>query len=375
MQVTGLAEKYKSATYIEFFFDLVFVYGLTRISSLLYDDPTQWYKPLVLVLMVWWGWSQYAWATNALALDDKADKLLMLVGTGVTFFAALTIPQTFTSQITWFGALYTISRVIASLMHIIASKHDSVQKKTLTKIYLFLIPSTIFILIGSFASPSYRIYIWSFALLLDLVASITTKKYAWEVDPVHIGERYGLVIIIALGEALVTIGIQVETILGKTQVIVDTLLCFIILASIWWVYFETIQPSLEKKVAQIKNHAERSTAVRNLYVYQHLPYIVSVVILAMTFRNIILFPNSELTNLNFYLIFTAIVVLMMNTTSLFFSATGKVPYFYFSAAVLSCTILNFILNSSGTFLIYYLTIISVLSTIALEFDRRAHVVN
>jgi low temperature requirement protein LtrA len=153
MQVTGLAEKYKSATYIEFFFDLVFVYGLTRISSLLYDDPTQWYKPLVLVLMVWWGWSQYAWATNALALDDKADKLLMLVGTGVTFFAALTIPQTFTSQITWFGALYTISRVIASLMHIIASKHDSVQKKTLTRIYLFLIPSTIFILIGSFAQP------------------------------------------------------------------------------------------------------------------------------------------------------------------------------------------------------------------------------
>jgi low temperature requirement protein LtrA len=271
----------------ELFFDLVFVFAFTQVATLLADDPT--FAGIgrgVLVLgALWWAWTAYAWLMNTVDPEEGFVGAALLVALIAMFVAALVVPDVFDNE----GVLFGVAFFVVCAMHLALYALAGRGSRDLLGAVLRLAPWSLLgaalILVAGFTDGA-RIWLWLAALACTYVGAFLSGSTGWRLHPSHLAERYGLVLIIALGEAFISIGIGATGIgIGPGEV-VAAILGLLVAASFWLAYFDFFSIRGERMLSELQG-ADRVALARDVYAYAHLPLIVGIVLFAFAMKTIV----------------------------------------------------------------------------------------
>jgi low temperature requirement protein LtrA len=272
-------------TPLELFFDLVFVFAFTQVTTLMSDDTT-WGglgDGLLILAALWWAWTGYAWLTNAVDPDEGVVRGAMLVAITAMFVAALVVPDAFGPHGVLFGVAFLIVRVMHVALFALAGRGD----RDLFEAVLRITPSTVvgagLIIAAGFVDGGLKPALWLIALTIDYVGPLASGVSGWRVHPGHFAERHGLILIIALGEAMIAIGVGVGDTLISAGVILTAVLGLVVATSMWLAYFDFFSIRAEQMLSE-RSGAERSALARDAFSYLHLPLVVGIVLVALAMK-------------------------------------------------------------------------------------------
>jgi low temperature requirement protein LtrA len=272
---------------LELFFDLVFVFALTRVTELMSENPT-WEglgQGMLVLVALWWAWGAYAWLTNYIAADEGVERLLMFAAMGAMAVVALGVPHAFTDDALLFAVAYAIVRWLH--IFIWAEANEDVDTgQAIVRLARTALPApTLLIVAGVVDDGTTRAAIWIVALTIDLAGPLVFGLRGFRVSARHFAERFGLVVIIALGESIVAIGAGVSDDLDA-GIIVAAVLGVIVSCALWWAYFDVWALIMETRFRETHGHS-RILIARDVYAYLHLPMIAGVVLVALGIKKTI----------------------------------------------------------------------------------------
>ena len=278
----------------ELFFDLVFVFAFTQVATLLADEPT--FAGIgrgVLVLgALWWAWTAYAWLMNTVDPEDGFVGAALLVALIAMFVAALVVPSVFDDEGVLFGAAFLVVCAMHIALYALAGRGNPDLLAAVLRLAPWTLVGAALILVAGFTDGA-RVWLWLAALACTYVGAALSGSSGWQLHPTHLSERYGLVLIIALGEAFIAIGIGATGIgIGPGEV-AAAVLGLLVAASFWLAYFDFFSIRGERMLAELQG-PERVALARDAYAYGHFPMIVGIVLFAFAMKNIVAHVGEEL---------------------------------------------------------------------------------
>ncbi|TQS41021.1 low temperature requirement protein A [Cryptosporangium phraense] len=273
-------------TSLEVFFDLVFVFAITQLTTVLVDDPS--FRGLARVVLMFgliqWIYGGYVWLANAVAPDRLVRRLLMLLGMAGFLLIALGIP----SSVTLFGLGYLVVVLVHTGLFMRSANTSSVAG--IFRIAPFNLVSAVLLLVAGFVG--YEYVFWTIALVLLAATPFLAPVRLFRVQVAHFVERYGLLLIIVLGESIVAIGVGVSGLELSPAVVLTALLALAVTAGLWWAYYtddeERAEHALESRAPD-----QRARPALNSYFYSLAPMLLGVVVFAAGVKKTIGHPTEE----------------------------------------------------------------------------------
>ncbi len=294
-EVRGGTER--SATTLELFFDLVFVFAITQVVGLVHLDPTAGgvIRGGFLLFLLWWTWSVYTWMTNWTGTDSPQIKLFLLATMGTTLVMAMAVPDAFGETSALFGMTYFVVRALAAWLYWYQSKDYPAQRAAFFTFYPLSITGALLVMVGGFAEGTTLLILFVLGGLLDLIGAANAGRGTWAVDAAHFAERNGLFIIIALGESVVGIGLTAGGIEVDIAHLTALLVAFTGVATLWWAYFDRAAPDAERHFAGLTGQA-RGRFARDVYTLLHYPLVVGIVLFAVGLEDVVAHPSDLLSD-------------------------------------------------------------------------------
>jgi low temperature requirement protein LtrA len=283
-----MAQREQRVTPLEIFFDLVFVYAITQVTLLMSDDPT-WNGvgrgPLVLAAL-WWAWTGYAWLTNTLEPEEGLVRAGVLAAMAAMLVVALAVPEALGANGVLFGVAYLIVRLLQLGLFAIAGRRDP----DLGQVVLRKVPSATFgpvlILAAGFFDGAAQAALWVVGLTADYLGGLFVHGERLRVSPAHFAERYGLMVIIALGESIVAIGVGAAGVPLTAGIVAAAVLGILVIGALWWAYFDVYAVEGQRLLSEASG-AARTRLARDAYSYRHLPLIAGIVLFALGLKKTI----------------------------------------------------------------------------------------
>jgi low temperature requirement protein LtrA len=285
------AHDHSPVTYIELFFDLVFVFAITQLSHRLLDHLTLLgaVETLALFLAVWWVWIYTSWSTNWLDPERAHVRLMllaMMVG-GLALSAA--IPKAFEGNDgLLFAGAYVAMQLGRTLYMVWANKGVSeTHRLNFIRIASYTAIAAPFWFWGTFESGAARLALWAVAILIEYAAPLlnfripilgASKPEDWDISGAHMAERCALFIIIALGEAVLVTGATYATLPHDLPTTTAFLTSFVGSAAMWWIYFDIGAKRGSDRIAHSDNVGQLA---RSAYTYLHMPIVAGIVVTAV----------------------------------------------------------------------------------------------
>jgi low temperature requirement protein LtrA len=285
-----------SVTPRELFFDLVFVFAFTQVTTLLANDPTfaGMGRGVLVIAALWWPWTAYAWLTNTVDPEEGFVGAALLVALIAMFIAALAVPGVFDDDGVLFGACFLVVVAMHLTLYALAGRGDRDLFAAVLRLAPWTLLGATLILIAGFGfADGARTWVWVAALLCTYVGAGLSGSAGWRVFPSHLAERYSLVIIIALGEAFVAIGIGASGIGLGTREVTAAILGLLVATSFWLAYFDFFSVRSARLLADARG-PERAALSRDVYAYAHLPMIVGIVLFAFAMKVVVGHVGEEL---------------------------------------------------------------------------------
>jgi low temperature requirement protein LtrA len=268
---------------LELFFDLVFVLAITQCTQLMSAHPT-WARvaEAMLVLgVLWWSWGGYAWLTSVVDPEEDAVRGVIFVAMAGLLVAALCVPGAFGSLGLAFALAYGVVRAAHIGLFLLASREDPELRKSVVGLAWGTAIGVSLLAGASFLDGLARGALWTVALLLDMGAPyVVIPSGGWRLVPMHFAERHGLIVIIALGESIVAIGIGVGGHLTSGQA-VAAVVGMALAAAMWWLYFDVVALVAARRLARAPAGREQNEMARDSYSYLHLPMVAGIVLVAL----------------------------------------------------------------------------------------------
>jgi low temperature requirement protein LtrA len=267
---------------LELFFDLVFVLAITQCTSLMSDDPT--WRGLghgVLILgLLWWSWVGYAWLTSVFDPEEGAVRLALFGAMAAFLIAAICEPKAFDGLALEFAVAYGAVRAAHIALFLIASRDDPGFRRSSLGLGVGTSIGVGLLIAGSFLDPGPRAAVWALALVLDMAEPYLFGSEGWHLEPRHFAERHGLIIIIALGESIVAIGVGAGAemtwgIAGAAA------LGIAILAAMWWMYFDIVALVSARRLAAAPEGKVMNELARDSYSYIHFVMVAGIILVAL----------------------------------------------------------------------------------------------
>jgi low temperature requirement protein LtrA len=269
-------------TPLELFFDLVFVFAITQVTILLAEDPT-WggvLRGMLVLAALWWAWTAYAWLTSATDVDEGGVRLVMFASMGAMFGVALAVPGAFGDDAVLFGVAYLLVRLLHLVLSATVAREDPGRLGALLRFSPTAILGAALLVLAGFLEGNERIAVWVVALAIDYLGPVVVGVgQGWQVAPEHFAERHGLIILIALGESLIAIGVGAGFELG-TGVIVGAALGIVVVSALWWLYFDVAAIFARGRLIQARGLELHRLALHS-YSYLHLPMFAGIVLFAL----------------------------------------------------------------------------------------------
>ena len=280
-----------AVTPLELFFDLVFVFALTQVTDLLANDLT-WVGMLrgfAVLTVVWWAWVGYSWLTNSIRIDDDiASRLVIMLAMAAMLVAGLAAPAAFGEYAVLFGVAYFVVRILHLLLYAVTTRSDPEVFGAVLRLAPGMLAGATLILIAGFVQPGpVRAVLWAGAILIDFGAPLMAGTSGWKVDAGHFAERHGLIIIIALGESLIALGVSASGESLTAGVVTAAALGVVVVCAMWWLYFDVVAVAAEHMLASLTGRTQAAMA-RDSYSYIHLFMIFGIVLVALGLKKTLL---------------------------------------------------------------------------------------
>jgi low temperature requirement protein LtrA len=292
------------STPLELFYDLVFVFAVTQISHLLISHLT-WEgagQSAIALLVIWWAWQYTTWVMNELDPESNLVQLLLIGLMLASMLMAIAIPKAFGSRALLFAGSYVVIQVGRhAFLTFVAAPRGSHERHRATPILIWFCASGVFWIAGAIATGPARTVLWLAALAIDYVAPLVTYWLPgsrrvtaddWQVSTTHFTERFGLFVIIALGESIVVTGATTSQLHLDTATLAAFVAAFLSTAAFWWLYFTSVS-HLWERALETTDH--RTELARDAYTYGHILIIAGIILAAVGDEVLITRTTHDLT--------------------------------------------------------------------------------
>ena len=281
-------------TTLELFFDLVFVFTITQLTSVLFRDPNgRGLLQVALILtVVWWMYGGYAWMTNAVSAHTAIRRLLLLGGMGGYFVLALSIPRAFSSSGLAFGLAYLVVVGVHSTLFARASSANVV--KAILRLTPFNLASALVVVAGGAIGGRPQYVLWALAFAFEWLTPVMRKPSGFAIGAAHFVERHGLVLLVAIGESVVAIGIGASHLPVDAALVAVAGLGLALSACLWWLYFGGDDDRAERALGALAP-VERAWAALAAFGYWHIPMLLGIVTVAAAERRAFAKPFTALS--------------------------------------------------------------------------------
>ncbi|GGU54118.1 low temperature requirement protein A [Streptomyces lavendofoliae] len=281
-------------TTLELFFDLAFVFNFTQLARVFSDrmTPVGVLQILLIFWLLWWMYGGYAWLTNHVPPHGKHQRLLLLLGMASFLVIGLTTPNAFDGDGVAFGVGYLL---IVSVHAALFAFSGPSAARNMLRIAPFHVTGAVLIICAGFLDGVPVYLCWGGAVLLEILAPVITGVSGFDLKPGHFVERHGLLMIIALGDSFLALGIGTDGAPAGLSVVTTAVLIFVIPACLWWVYFNESEKARRAEVAlERQDAATRSRMALSAFFYAHVPMLLGLILIAAAVKKTIAHPFAQL---------------------------------------------------------------------------------
>ncbi|HJR26610.1 MAG TPA: low temperature requirement protein A [Acidimicrobiales bacterium] len=267
---------------LELFFDLVFVLAFTQCTRLMAEHAS-WeglFEGMVVLAVLWWSWTGYAWLTSVIDPEEGGVRLVMIGAMAGLLLCALCVPDAFADRATTFAVAYAVVRAAHIGLFLIASREHPDLRHSVVGLAVSTSISCGLLLAGTGLDDSGQLVVWVVALVFDLGLPYFVGVDGWRLVPRHFAERHGLVVILALGESIVALGVAADVDLDA-GVITALVVGVGLTAGLWWTYFDVVSLVTERRLVQAEEGRVRNRMARDSYSYLHLPMVAGIILSAL----------------------------------------------------------------------------------------------
>jgi low temperature requirement protein LtrA len=279
-------------TTLELFFDLVFVFTITQLTAVLYHAPTL--RSLVQVVLmlgvIWWMYGGYAWMTNSVSAHTTNRRLLLLGGMAGYFVLALAIPHAFSSSGLAFGLAYLVVVGVHTTLFSRAASAGVVQ--AILRLAPYNLASALVVVVGGAVGGAAQYALWGLAVVFEWLTPVLRGNSGFDIAAAHFVERHGLVVLVAIGESVVAIGIASSHLAVDGGLVLVAVLGLALSACLWWLSFAGDEERAERSLAGMER-IRRAQAALNGFGYWHLPLLLGIVAIAAAERSALGRPFDE----------------------------------------------------------------------------------
>jgi low temperature requirement protein LtrA len=267
-------------TSLELFFDLVFVFTITQLAGVVYHDPTvaSVGRVAVMLALIWWMYGGYAWLTNAVAAQSTNRRLLLLGGMAGYFLLALATPDAFESSGLAFGLAYLWIIAVHTYLFSRATAQSVVQ--AILRLAPYNVLSALLVVVGGALGGTAQDVLWLSAIAVEWASPWLSGLEGFEVGTSHFVERHGLVLLIAIGESVVVVGVAGASLAVDASLVVIVLLGLALSAAFWWLYFGTGDDVRSERALEELSGVPRARAALLAFFFAYLPMLIGLVLVA-----------------------------------------------------------------------------------------------
>jgi low temperature requirement protein LtrA len=294
--------QHSRVTYVELFFDLVFVFAVTQISHTLLAHFTLLgaLQVTLLFLAVWWVWVFTSWITNWLNPEKTPVRLLLFAMMLGGLVLSTSIPAAFEARGLWFAIAYAAMQVGKTIFLWVSTPPSRPRTRmNAVRIAAWLSMSAIFWIAGGVMEGQSRLVLWAIALVIEYISPAVRfwiPRYGassvadWVIEGGHMAERCALFIIIALGESIVVIGATFAELTWTTENVLAFASAFVGSLAMWWIYFHI---GAEAGSEQISKSSEPGRLARLAYTYLHMPIVAGIIVSAVADELVLKHPGGH----------------------------------------------------------------------------------
>lgn len=272
--------------YLELFFDLVFVLAFIQCTALIVEHPT-WeglLQGILVLALLWWAWGAYAWLTSTIDPEEGLVRFAMFGSVAALLIVAISVPEAFGERALAFAVAYGVVRLAHIALFVLASQDDPDLRSSVTSLAVSSGIGVGLIVVASFLDSTTQMVLWAVAIVIDFGGPALFGAAGWKIVPAHFAERYGLMVILALGKSIVVLGIgaQLEMSAG---LIVTAILGVALASALWWAYFDVVAIVTEERLTAKTPGREQNSFARDSYSYLHLPMVAGIILAAAGLEN------------------------------------------------------------------------------------------
>jgi low temperature requirement protein LtrA len=281
----------KRVTWTELFFDLVLVFAITQITAMLHTDHSWGGVGLALVLFVplYWAWAGTSVHANLHDTDNPVDRAGILTLALCALFMALAVPQAYHGRGMLFGVGYFALRIILAGLYFRGRRINLITPLVAAAV------SGPLVLAGGLVPMPARVVLWGLAGLIDLITPRVVRARLTRVnfDADHLVERFGLFLIIALGESVVDIGATAARLPDLSVGVMAAITAsFLLTANLWWVYFVYAASAIRHS---LRTAGIQTDIVRAVLSWGHLSFVGAVIAVAVGLTEVVADPGEHLS--------------------------------------------------------------------------------
>ena len=289
-------------TYVELFFDLVFVFTLTQLSAYLYENQTPLgaLEGVIMICALWWAWVSTTWVTNWLDPVKLPVRAAVVALAFVSFVMSAAIAEAFGDRAWTFAIAFVVLQVGRTGFIVWATaRHDRAVSRDFLCILVWTAAGATLWIAGALLPLSLQLPFWAAALALELIGTVfgyplpgvgRVQLASWDVSGPHIAERTALFVLIALGEGLLVTGFAFVAMESSLESIIAMFAAFVAAAAAWWIYFDHGERIGDEAIEAAD---EPGRLVRTAYTWVHLAIIAGIVLMSVGDKEALGHPHAH----------------------------------------------------------------------------------
>jgi len=279
--LSGIRREGERVTPLELFFDLVFVLAITQCTALMSHDQT-WSglaQGLLVLGVLWWAWVGYAWLTSVIDPEALVIRGVIFVAMAALLIVGICVQEAFGNLGLTFAVAIGVFRTAHIALFMLAGADDEDLRRSVIGLAVSTAVAVGILAIASFFDGLAQGALWALAIFLDMAGPYFFGSEGWKLVPGHFAERHGLIVIIALGESIVAIGVGAS---GELDLGIGTaaVLGVFLAAALWWTYFDVVALVSARRLGEAEPGRVQNELARDSYSYVHLLMVAGIVLVA-----------------------------------------------------------------------------------------------
>ena len=320
---------------LELFFDLVFVLAITQCTTLM-SHHTTWEglgQGMLILALLWWSWTAYAWLTSVVDPEEGGVRIALFAAMAAFLIAAICVPDAFGDLGIEFALAYGVVRFAQIFLLFLAGRDDPGLRRSVTGLGIGTTVGVSLLIAGSFLDPGPQAAVWGLALILDMGEPYLFGSEGWHLVPGHFAERHGLIVIIALGESIVAIGLGAGSHL-TWGIAAAAVLGIGVVAALWWTYFDIVALVSARRLIRAPEGKVRNELARDSYSYIHFLLVAGIILLALGLKKAIGHPTDPLEDVPAFALVGGVAVYLLGLVAFRYRHIRTINRHRFSVALL-----------------------------------------